>query len=213
MDDSAEPKARKRTQRTVAEWRSIMARHEARGLTCEASCAAEGIGRSAFWRWRRRLADEDRRAPGTARRRSSNWPGRARRRGTPSSTSARAWCCGCAGRGADPGGGAAHLAVRRAGGHAPLVRRLGGAGAQPPRGGPGRGRLARVVNRRRTIVKVLSFDGGGYWVWGQAPGGGAVRRAARPGPQAGAGPDRAAGPAGRRRYGGRGRRKRYRTAA
>lgn len=21
------------------------------------------------------------------------------------------------------------------------------------------------VNRRRTIVKVLSFDGGGYWVW------------------------------------------------
>ena len=59
MDDSTEPKTRKRTRRTAAEWRSIMARHEAGGLTCEVFCAAEGIGRSAFWRWRRRLADED----------------------------------------------------------------------------------------------------------------------------------------------------------
>ncbi|MDE0421014.1 MAG: IS66 family insertion sequence element accessory protein TnpB [Gammaproteobacteria bacterium] len=49
----------KRVQRTAAQWRSIMARQEASGLTCEAFCAAEGIGRSAFWRWRRRLADEE----------------------------------------------------------------------------------------------------------------------------------------------------------
>jgi len=59
MDDSTDSKARKRTQRTAAEWRSIMARFEASGLTGEAFCAAEGIGSSAFWRWRRRLADED----------------------------------------------------------------------------------------------------------------------------------------------------------
>ena len=59
MDDSAGPKTRRRTQRTAAEWRSIMARFEAGGLTGEAFCAAEGIGSSAFWRWRRRLADED----------------------------------------------------------------------------------------------------------------------------------------------------------
>ena len=44
---------RKRRQRTPAEWRSIMERHEASGLGGEACCAAEGIGRSAFWRWRR----------------------------------------------------------------------------------------------------------------------------------------------------------------
>ena len=50
---------RKRACRTSAEWRSIMARHEASGLSGEGFCEAEGIGRSAFWRWRRRLADED----------------------------------------------------------------------------------------------------------------------------------------------------------
>ena len=54
MEDS-----KTRTGRTAAQWRSIMARHEASGLNCEAFCAAEGIGRSALWRWRRRLADED----------------------------------------------------------------------------------------------------------------------------------------------------------
>ena len=36
-----------------------MARYEVSGLAGEAFCAAEGIGKSAFWRWRRRLADED----------------------------------------------------------------------------------------------------------------------------------------------------------
>ena len=50
---------RKRACRTSAEWRSIMARHEASGLSGEGFCEAEGIGRSAFWRWRRRLSDED----------------------------------------------------------------------------------------------------------------------------------------------------------
>ena len=59
MDDSRVPESPKRTRRTAAEWRAIMARHEASGLTCEAFCAAEDIGRSAFWRWRRRLAAED----------------------------------------------------------------------------------------------------------------------------------------------------------
>ena len=56
MDETT---TRKRTQRTATEWRSIMARFEASGLAGEAFCAAEGIGSSAFWRWRRRLADED----------------------------------------------------------------------------------------------------------------------------------------------------------
>ena len=44
MDDSTDSKARKRTRRTAAQWRSIMARHEASGLSCEAFCAAEGTG-------------------------------------------------------------------------------------------------------------------------------------------------------------------------
>ena len=50
---------RKRRCRSASEWRSIMARQEASGLSGEGFCEAEGIGRSAFWRWRRRLADED----------------------------------------------------------------------------------------------------------------------------------------------------------
>ena len=49
---------RKRRCRSASEWRSIMARHEASGLSGEGFCEAEGIGRSAFWRWRRRLSDE-----------------------------------------------------------------------------------------------------------------------------------------------------------
>ena len=52
-------KTRRRTQRSAAEWRSIMARYEASGLSGEGFCEAEGIGKSAFWRWRRRLADGD----------------------------------------------------------------------------------------------------------------------------------------------------------
>ena len=49
---------RKRRCRSASEWRSIMARQEASGLSGEGFCEAEGIGRSAFWRWRRRLSDE-----------------------------------------------------------------------------------------------------------------------------------------------------------
>lgn len=69
MDDAAEPRTRRRTQRTAAERRLIMARFHAGGLTDEAFCAAAGIGSSAFWRWR--LADED-----AARR---QWPAGVRR--------------------------------------------------------------------------------------------------------------------------------------
>ena len=36
-----------------------MARHEASGLSGDGFCEAESIGRSAFWRWRRSLADVD----------------------------------------------------------------------------------------------------------------------------------------------------------
>ena len=43
------------------------------------------------------------------------------------------------------------------------------------------------VNRRRTIVKVLSFDGGGYWVWARSRGRSRRRiraaRSARPPPR------------------------------
>ena len=35
-----------------------MASREASGLSGEGFCEAEGIGKSAFWRWRRRLSDE-----------------------------------------------------------------------------------------------------------------------------------------------------------
>ena len=49
----------RRTRRSAAEWRAIMARYEASGLSGEGFCEAEGIGKSAFWRWRRRLADGD----------------------------------------------------------------------------------------------------------------------------------------------------------
>jgi len=59
VGDSTHSQMRKRTRRTAAEWPVIMARHQASALTCKAFCPAEGIGRSAFWRWRRRLADED----------------------------------------------------------------------------------------------------------------------------------------------------------
>ena len=38
-----------------------MARYEASGLSGEGFCKAEGIGKSAFWRWRRRLAKRGRR--------------------------------------------------------------------------------------------------------------------------------------------------------
>ena len=50
---------RKRTRRSAAEWRAIMARYEASGLSGEGFCEAEDIGKSAFWRWRRRLANGD----------------------------------------------------------------------------------------------------------------------------------------------------------
>ena len=50
---------RKRTRRSAAEWRAIMARYEASGLSGEGFCEEEGIGKSAFWRWRRRLANGD----------------------------------------------------------------------------------------------------------------------------------------------------------
>ena len=36
-----------------------MARQEESGLSGDGFCEAEGIGRSAFWRWRRRLAEAD----------------------------------------------------------------------------------------------------------------------------------------------------------
>ena len=35
-----------------------MARHEASGLSGDGLSEAEGIGKSAFWRWRRRQSDE-----------------------------------------------------------------------------------------------------------------------------------------------------------
>ena len=44
MDDSAEPKTRKRSQRTASGWRSIMARFEASGLAGEAFCAGGAYG-------------------------------------------------------------------------------------------------------------------------------------------------------------------------
>ena len=59
MDDSADSKAHGGTQRTRAEWRSIIARYEASSLGGNAFCAAEGVGKTAFWRRRRRFADED----------------------------------------------------------------------------------------------------------------------------------------------------------
>ena len=50
---------RKRTRRSAAEWRSILARHEASGQTVGGFCAAEGVSTTAFWRWRRRLSEEN----------------------------------------------------------------------------------------------------------------------------------------------------------
>ena len=49
---------RKRTRRSRAEWRSIIARYESSGLTGTALCEAEGIPKSGFWDWRRWLSEE-----------------------------------------------------------------------------------------------------------------------------------------------------------
>ena len=57
------------------------------------------------------------------------------------------------------------------------------------------------VNRRRTIAKVLSFDGRGYWVWSKRLEAGRFGSRGARRPQAGAGPDRAAGAAGGRGHG------------
>ena len=122
MDDSTDPKTRKRTRRTAAEWRAVMARHAASGLACEA------VLRGGGHRSERVLAL----APSLGGR------GRAVRE--------------------------RRAGVRRA------VRRR-------------RGVVGRGAGARRRLLGV-----------GQAPGGGAVRRAARPGPQAASGPDRGCWP-------------------
>ena len=119
-----EVSTRTRVCRTVAEWRSIMARYEASGLSSERFCASARIGKSAFCAGV--LPTRTRRAVATVRPCSSRYRTRVPWRGTSSLRSAPAWCCGCGVR------GAAHLAVRRGDGHAALVRGLGGAGAPPP---------------------------------------------------------------------------------
>ena len=90
-----------------AERRRLSARRKA------SAKARSGAG-SGVWRTRPRPAT-------AAERRSSSCPPRSRRRGTWNWSSAPASCCGCVGRRADPGGGAAHLAVRGADRHAALV--------------------------------------------------------------------------------------------
>ena len=55
---------RKWTRRSAAEWRSILARHEASGETIRGFCAAEGVSRTAFCRWRQRLSEENGAATG-----------------------------------------------------------------------------------------------------------------------------------------------------
>lgn len=46
----------KRIRRSTEEWRRIFARQVASGLSVDAFCQREGVARSAFTRWRSRLA-------------------------------------------------------------------------------------------------------------------------------------------------------------
>ena len=122
-----------------------MARHEASGLSGDGFCEAEGIGRSAFWRWRRRLSDEDAARTGDgggaafvelSAAQSASWDVdlelgasvvlRVRR---PACTAER------------------RIWLRGADGHAALVRRPGGAGVQP-----------RSKRRSRNVVPHLPFN-------------------------------------------------------
>jgi hypothetical protein len=48
---------RVRVIRSEAEWREIMGRYRASGLSQGRFCEQEGIGKSAFYRWRRILVD------------------------------------------------------------------------------------------------------------------------------------------------------------
>lgn len=61
----------KRVRRSAKEWRTIVARQEASGLTVEGFCQREGLTRSVFNRWQTRLASG---AAGLAERRARRTP-------------------------------------------------------------------------------------------------------------------------------------------
>ena len=46
-----------RVRRTEAEWRAVMARFEASGLSVSAFCRKSKLSRSSFTKWRQRLAE------------------------------------------------------------------------------------------------------------------------------------------------------------
>ena len=153
MEDSA---TRKLQRCPTAEWRTIMARYEESGLSGKGFREAEGIGKSAFWRWRPANGDAGggkavfvQLAGGSA----SSWDAeldlgagvvlRVRRR----AVERRIWLCVAAADMRRSFDGLTALAHNHLGED------------------PADGSWFVFVNRRRTIVKVLSFDGGGYWVW------------------------------------------------
>ena len=53
-----------RVRRTEAEWRSILSRYEASGLSESAFCRRSKLARSTFVKWKRRLSQEPLREPG-----------------------------------------------------------------------------------------------------------------------------------------------------
>ncbi len=77
----------------------------------------------------------------------------------------------------------------RTDGYALLFRRVVGAGSKPSGGRAHQWALVTFINRRRTQIKVLAFEAGGYCIWSKrlevgrfAPlsGAGSVKRDLRP---------------------------------
>ena len=156
---------RKRRCRSASEWRSIMARQEVSGLSGEGllrggrhrqervlALAPASVGRG---RGGRRRRSGVRRAVRGGARVVGRGAGTRRRRGAAGASTGvlipaaerRIWLC------------VAPTDIRRSfDGLAALARNHLGED-------PADGSWFVYVNRRRTIVKVLSFDGSGYWVW------------------------------------------------
>ena len=73
--------------------------------------------------------------------------------------------CACDAHHAECPAGPTHLALHRAYRYAPLVRWFISHGEKPSGGRPDSGHWFVFINRRRTQLRVLAFEEGGYCIW------------------------------------------------